>query len=388
MSNIDVAEPRSRAERLRALPAPEPAAGTEAYRRERELALARSPECRANYQRYQATRGAADPGYLPIKLDIENVSRCNFRCTMCVVGDWPKGQRAQDMPLDAFKRLIDEQVGLLEIKLQGVGEPTLQRDEFFAMIRYARARHIWVRTTTNASLLHLNDNGRKLIDADVNELQISIDGATPEVYEQIRRGGKFERVLRNVKAINAYQRERGVERTKMWTVVQQGNRRQLPALVDLAADLGFTNQVFSLELSDWGIDAWHARNGAASAERELDPDALEALVERGKDRGVRVRFWNATEKYRFGRAETLCPWPFERAFIGSDLRVVPCCYIGNPEVAQIDGEMCAGHGFTQIWRGEAYRAFRLAHLEGRPPSYCLGCYAGAGAAGTAAQAAG
>jgi hypothetical protein len=28
--------------------------------------------------------------YYPIKLDIENVSRCNFRCTMCAVSDWPQ----------------------------------------------------------------------------------------------------------------------------------------------------------------------------------------------------------------------------------------------------------------------------------------------------------
>src|SRR5713101_157676 len=73
------------------LPAPEPAAGTDAYLRERALALARSPECLANYERYMAAkRQVAQIDYLPIKLDIENVSRCNFRCTMCAVSDWHK----------------------------------------------------------------------------------------------------------------------------------------------------------------------------------------------------------------------------------------------------------------------------------------------------------
>jgi molybdenum cofactor biosynthesis enzyme MoaA len=260
-----------RRDRLRALPAPEPAAGLAAYRQERDLALARSEACQENYRRYLAAgRRSAEIDYAPIKLDIENVSRCNFRCTMCVVGDWPRGKRAQDMTLDSFKQLIDAQPGLLEIKLQGIGEPTLQRDDFFAMIRYARERHIWVRTTTNASLLHLNDNARKLIDSGVNEVQVSIDGATAEVYEAIRRGGVFARVVANVKALNAYQRAQGVERTKMWTVVQQANRHQLADLVDLAAELGFTNQVFSLELSDWGIGTWHERNHAASAERSLE----------------------------------------------------------------------------------------------------------------------
>jgi hypothetical protein len=27
--------------------------------------------------------------------------------------------------------------------------------------------------------------------------------------------------------------------------------------------------------------------------------------------------------------------PFERAYISSDQRVVPCCFIGNPDVAEI-----------------------------------------------------
>jgi MoaA/NifB/PqqE/SkfB family radical SAM enzyme len=59
------------------------------------------------------------------------------------------------------------------------------------MIRYAREKHIWVRTTPNASLLHLKDNYRKMIDADVNELQISVDGASKQVYEGIRRGANY-----------------------------------------------------------------------------------------------------------------------------------------------------------------------------------------------------
>ena len=58
-----------------------------------------------------------------------------------------------------------------------MGEPLMQGDAYLAMLRHAREREIWVRTTTNASLLHLRENYRRLIDADPNEVQISIDGA-------------------------------------------------------------------------------------------------------------------------------------------------------------------------------------------------------------------
>ena len=357
------------------LPPPEPAAGTEAYHRERELAIARSPECRANYERYKAFgRRGATIDYLPIKLDIENVSRCNFRCTMCTVSDWHKGQRSTDLPLDAFKRLIDEQIGLVEIKLQGLGEPTMQRDEYFAMIRYARAKHIWVRTTTNASLLHLNGNFRKMIDSDVNEVQISIDGATRETFEAIRRGSNFQRVKENCKLINAYSRDVGVVRTKMWTVVQRGNWQQLEELVDLASELGFTNQVFSLDVSDWGTERWRELNGPADVEDELDHERLMSLIGRGEARGIRVRFWVVTQKFDTSSPERVCGWPFERAFVSSDLRVVPCCIISNPDTLQIGPVIAAERSFTDVWLSEEYREFRQAHLEGRIPKPCEGCY--------------
>lgn len=357
------------------LPGPEPAAGLEAYRRERELAFEADPRKRHNFERYMAAgRRSAEVDYLPIKLDIENVSRCNFRCRMCVVSEWPKGRRADDLTLDAFERLIDEQYGLLEIKLQGVGEPLLQRDSFFAMIRHARGRHIWVRTTTNASLLHLRDNYAKLIDSGVNEVQISIDGASKEVYEAIRVGALFDRVTDNCRLINAYCRDLGIVRTKMWTVVQEANRHQLEGLVELAAELGFANQVFSLELSDWGLERWGVRNAEATARSGLTRDRLESLVRRGERLGVAVRFWHVARKYRLDEPGRLCPWPFERAFIGSDLRVAPCCYIGNPDVFQIDGPIDGGRRFADIWFGDAFGGFRQAHLAGRLPAICRACY--------------
>jgi MoaA/NifB/PqqE/SkfB family radical SAM enzyme len=370
-----ITEESNRQRAFLALPSPEPAAGTDAYVRERELALARSPECRANYQRYRAfKRGGAEVDYLPVKLDVENVSRCNFRCTMCTVSDWHRGQRAGDLKLDAFKRLIDEQIGLVEIKLQGLGEPTLQRDDYFAMIRYARAKHIWVRTTTNASLLHLKDNYRKMIDSDVNEVQISIDGATKEVFESIRRDSLFERVKSNCKLINDYSRQVGVVRTKMWTVVQRGNWHQLEDLVDVAAELGFTNQVFSLDVSDWGSQVWRERNSLVDVEDDLDHARLFDLVDRGTERGVRVRFWVVTQKFSTSSPDKICGWPFERAFVSSDLRVVPCCIISNPDTLQIGPQISTDRSFSEIWFGEDYREFRRAHLEGRIPDACKGCY--------------
>jgi hypothetical protein len=55
----------------------------------------------------------------------------------------------------------------VEIKLQGLGEPTMQRDDYFAMIRYAREKHLGAHHHQHLAELHLKDNYRKMIDADV-----------------------------------------------------------------------------------------------------------------------------------------------------------------------------------------------------------------------------
>ncbi len=92
-SPFEAAPPSGR----RALPTPEPMPDLATYERERDLCLAADPRRKANYERYLASaRRQARVDYLPIKLDIENVSRCNLHCTMCQVSGWPKSKRAED----------------------------------------------------------------------------------------------------------------------------------------------------------------------------------------------------------------------------------------------------------------------------------------------------
>ena len=354
-----------------ALPIPEPSLGKAAYHLERYVALLTSPPRMLNYIRYLKSRKGEVLNYLPIKLDVENVSRCNYRCVMCQVSDWHKMQRADDMSFADFKAMIDSQHGLVEIKIQGMGEPTLAKDTLYKMIRYVRSKHIWVRAITNASLLHINDNFKKLIDADTNEVQISIDGATKQTFEDIRRGGKFEQVVENCTLINTYVAQLGrTSPTKMWVTVQKDNFHELHDLVELAHEMGFNNLVFSLELQDWGQDKWNATNTELSAGHHMTSELAQSLIDDGKKFGLKIAFWKSVSKYSASRVETLCPWPFQRAYVSSDMRIVPCCMIGNPEVSDLGDARILG----SEWNGEMYRNFRRAHLEGNLPEICGRCY--------------
>ncbi|MCL0054217.1 radical SAM protein, partial [Dehalococcoidia bacterium] len=312
-----------------------------------------------------------DVDYLPIRLDVENVSRCNYRCTMCQVSDWgPSFQRAPDMTLEEFKGLVDEQYGLIELKLQGMGEPLLGREKFFAMIRYARSKHIWVRSSNNGSVLHFKDNYKKLIDSGINEVQISVDGATEQTFEGIRRGSKFDLVKSNCKLVNDYCDQLGVLRTRMYTVLQRDNFSEFFDFVLLASELGFKRLTFALSLSEWGQEHWAIANQEVTVEDYVTPEMAERAIEAGSSMGVEVTFWENTEKYSTDNVDTLCRWPFERAYISSDMRVVPCCMVATPELSDLGD----AREFTQVWSGDTYREFRKAHLEGRIPEVCKGCY--------------
>ena len=363
-----VAAPIDSAQRADALPMPKP--DPVLYEAVIGEGFRRFPQRKENWDLYQRSQRGERLDYLPIKLDIENVSRCNFRCTMCQVSDWPKMQRAADMSLADFRALLDGQPGLTEIKLQGMGEPLLAAEPYFGMIRHARSRSLWVRSTTNASLLHLKDNYKKLVDTDICELQVSIDGATAPTYEAIRRGGKFKRVAANCEKLNAYARADGRHRTRMWVVVQKGNFHEIDQFPELAARLGFARLTLSLDLNDWGQDRWRQTNDQVDMHRSFDLAQARAMVERGRALGVDVSFWFIDEKYDVRDKTKLCPWPFERAYISSDMRVVPCCMISNPEISDLGD----ARELTAVWNSDTMRDFRRAHLEGRIPKICKSCY--------------
>lgn len=351
------------------LPAPSP--DNQLYEEIKQQGFKKFPQRLENYNRFlKSTRGIS-LDYDPIRIDIENVSRCNYRCKMCSVSDWKGGKRADDMSLSHFKELLDSLPSLIEIKLQGLGEPLMGKS-IFEMIRYARSeKHLWVRSTTNGSLLAHQENYKKIIDSDICDLSVSIDGASQKSYETIRRGGKFNIVSENCKLLNDYADKKDFDRIRMCTVVQQDNVHELETFPTLAAELGFKRLTFSLDINDWGIDQWKEKNASLSCQNQLDVDRLWHLIDLGKSLGVEIGFWHIDQKYHWKSEKNLCPWPFERLYISSDMRITPCCMVANPDVYQI-GENA--FDIKSTWHGEPYRKFRQQHLEGNLPAICRSCY--------------
>lgn len=327
------------------------------------------PKRKENFEKYKLNKNNSNIDYLPIKMDLENVSRCNLKCDMCQVLDFPDNKRADDMSFVDFKKLIDE-LGdsLIEVKIQGMGEPFLGKD-FTEMVHYVSSKDIWTRSSTNASFLHKNENYKRVVDAGIGELQISIDGTTKDAYEKIRVGADFERVSENCKLINSYCDKIELDVTRMWVLLQKDNIGEFFEFPRFAKELGFKRVAIILDVQGFGDKEWIDKNNQKMVSSSITQEMLDRLLENAEKLSINLSFWDISAKFS---QQNLCPWPFERAYISSDMKVVPCCMIANPDRFNF-GRVT--NSFTEIWNSEKYVDFRNAHINSEIPDICKFCYA-------------
>jgi len=314
-------------------------------------------------EEYAVTRS-----YLPTIMDLEPNSTCNFRCTMCQVSNWANGKRADDMSFEDFKDFININNHFTEVKLHGMGEPLLHK-RYFDMVEYLSSQHIWTRTSINGSLLHIKDNYKKLIDAQIGEVQCSFDGATKEVYESIRVNSNFEQVVKNFKMLNNYANTKDRLYTRMWALIQKSNRHQILDFVELAKQMNFKRLSFSISLNDWGREEWKQNNKAKEVNGFTD-DEHKRLIELSKEYDIDITLWEQGSSYSTSLKEKLCSWIFNRPYISSDLKVVPCCMIADPSVINFGDSK----DFNNVWNNKEYQGFRQLHLDGKIPQCCKECY--------------
>jgi len=325
------------------------------------------PKRYENYLKFKANPRSANPDFLPVKMDVEPLSRCNFKCDMCIVSSFENLKRAEDLSLEDFKEIVDENIGVFEMKIQGLGEPFMHSD-FTKMVEYASSKNIWTRSTTNASLLHKNDNYKKIIDANIGELQISIDGCQKESYEKIRVNSKFDVMVKNVKQLNEYQNSLNLNKTRMWFLLQDINYNDLFDVPKFATELGFKRVTISLDIIGWNSDEWEEKNTKKSQAHNVTQEIIDKLLELAKEVDIDLTFWGISSKYT---KENVCPWPFERTFVSSDKYILPCCMISNPQTFNFGQKT---DFFVDTWSSSEYISFRQMHLDNNIPDICKFCY--------------
>ena len=124
---------------------------------------------------------------------INITSYCNLKCDFCYV-PLTKNSR-EHIRESTFYKLTEEakKLCVLEIIISG-GEPTLHPNfnDFIENLRKNFSGRI--KVITNGSLLNIKH--KEEIIPLIDDIQISVDGATEEIHDQLRGRGSFNQILR------------------------------------------------------------------------------------------------------------------------------------------------------------------------------------------------
>lgn len=261
---------------------------------------------------------------LPPLVRIETTNACNSRCTICPHRAMRRPIRQMDDHL--FTRIVDQcaQAGCREIHLHNFGEP-LMDDRIAQRVRYAKQCGLpRVKIFSNGSLLD-ERRARELIDAGLDEIKISFDGATRDEFEEIRAPLQFDRIIENIHRLVALRNQlRSPMKIRVACCSTSDKRGTVHLLADRVDSVAFG------KVHNW------AGSDLADPRRTI--------------RKPCSRLWRTFTILAGGE-------------------VALCCldYDGQHVLGRID----AGTSLGDVWHSEAYREVRRQHIEARQDEIAL-----------------
>lgn len=187
-----------------------------------------------NAAEFRASRTELDSR--PLALFVELTQNCNLECPMC-----RSAQRYDarfNLSLDTFRDLAAELFPTAHVvDLRGWGE-SMMLPWFAEVVDIALEHRPQLRLVTNGQV-----NRAPVWDTLMAAhalVVVSCDAATPELFRRLRGGGRLPRLVETVRElVRARDRHGAPERNvELLTVVSRDNLAELPAIVQLAADLG------------------------------------------------------------------------------------------------------------------------------------------------------
>ncbi len=177
---------------------------------------------------------------LPYTVIWDITGRCNLRCLHCFNHDrYVNSFYGTGIELNTHecKLVIDKfaESEVHHIHLLG-GEPLLRKD-IFEIIKYTRDKNIRVTINTNGILLN-ESCAKNLINLEVDQVVVSLDGATPDVNDNIRGEGVFGKVVKNLLQLNGLiEKNNSKMRTGIAFTMLKKNLHHVPLMLDLAKSL-------------------------------------------------------------------------------------------------------------------------------------------------------
>jgi radical SAM protein with 4Fe4S-binding SPASM domain len=169
--------------------------------------------------------------YAPFLVVWDFTHTCNLSCKHCYSNSG--ATRETELNTKEAMEVVDQlaDAGVIALAFSG-GEP-LSRKDFFEVAGHAANRGLYVSVATNGTLL-TKENVRKLKQAKINYVEVSIDGATAETHDSFRGvPSAFDKAVAGLK--------RCVEEDLcacIATTATKSNIDEMPEILDLAEEIG------------------------------------------------------------------------------------------------------------------------------------------------------
>ena len=309
---------------------------------------------------YIISRKLPPTRFLTVRIDITN--KCNLRCKMCYFSmEKVKQQPRTEMSVHLFQKIAREVLPVAKQLIISAGAEPLYSRKFPEMLEIAARHHVpYTAFFTNGTLFN-EHNIKTIITAGVNVIIISFDGATPQTYEAIRRGAKFEQVVKNIRLLQDMKKQLGSSTPALHfgVVLMRTNITELPDILHLAKELGIVHVTAShlVPYSEIGT-----KEESLSLYQNLANTYLDKARQVAQDIGMT---FDAPPNFSGSPAPPLvnssgskvkprCHWPWDEILIRPDGSVNPCCYwYENISLGNFSTQ-----SFKEIWYGKHYKKLR------------------------------
>ncbi len=355
------------------------------------------------------TTPSPPPVPLPVHVNLETSLACNLACVMCapyLTGSTRKRDRMSKELLERVEASLLANAAFVALTV--AGEP-------FADRSWPQYVDLAERTGTR---LVIHNNGTRLPPDEAllrllrvtRVLEFSVDAVDPTTFARIRGRDALATICENIARVvrlRATLPRRHQPRLGITMVLMRQNIEQLPAMVDLAADLG-VDAVGAVHLTVFReeLDAESLRHSPALSDAQFA-----AAQQRAQQRGIslnlppwmdgrpvtaptwkhhiqhlfaipahtgrgwlrqtarvvrnrlQVRHWENKTGGRVG-----CNYLMHRVYVSVGGDVTPCCMPGRPIAGNLYEQ-----DFASIWNGPVYTALREGLRGGKPLPCCAHC---------------
>jgi len=176
--------------------------------------------------------------FLKVLMDFTN--RCNLKCIMCHFSIPGRDQLRDEIPIERFEEFAPQILPHVEhLGLSCATEPFMYPKFLDALPIVKKYEVPYVYYVTNATMLR-DSQVIKTIESGIDLVMISIDGATKETFEKIRRGSNFDQILANTRLLRDKKIEMGSKTPviRFNCTLMKNNVHELEDMIHLFKELG------------------------------------------------------------------------------------------------------------------------------------------------------